>query len=224
MSILIISAHPDDEVLGCGGFIAKYAKVEDIYCVHLTNGEGSRDFKSKKGLASAISSRKNSAKKASKILGIKQTHFCDFPDNQLDQVSILTIAKHIEKFIDLYKPHTLLTHSHNDLNIDHKIACETSIIASRPSKEQTIKKILSFDIPSSREFAFHDNIKIRHNWYEDITKKYDLKLKALKAYNQELKKNFHPRSINSIKSYDSYIGSIIGVKYSETFLLYRNVC
>ena len=124
--ILVIAAHPDDEVLGCGGTLIKYSKMDyEIKIVFMTNGVSSRS-KIKKN---EILKRKKAAIKACKILGANKPKFFNFKDNQMDSVPLLKIVKVIEKEIYLFKPSIIFTHFNGDLNIDHEITSRATLTA-----------------------------------------------------------------------------------------------
>ena len=143
--VLIIAAHPDDEVLGCGGTINKLSKKKfNIKSVFFADGESSRNVNNKLNLK--ISKRKNDAIKASKILGYKKLKFYDFPDNKLYSVDFLKIIQVIEKEISIFKPEIIFTHFENDLNLDHSILSRATTTACRPAKFRFIKKLLYFHL------------------------------------------------------------------------------
>jgi LmbE family N-acetylglucosaminyl deacetylase len=215
--VLIIAAHPDDEVLGCGGTINKLSKKKfNIKSVFFADGESSRNVNNKLNLK--ISKRKNDAIKASKILGYKKLKFYDFPDNKLYSVDFLKIIQVIEKEISIFKPEIIFTHFENDLNLDHSILSRATTTACRPAKFRFIKKLLYFHILSSTEWNFGKSEKFNPNYFVDISKNINSKIKAMRCYNSEIEKN-HPRSIENIKSFAKYNGSIMGVDYAEPFVL-----
>jgi len=187
-NILVVAAHPDDEILGCGGTLFKYSKKTSINMLFLSDGETSRKIKNPK---KNISKRKKSALKIGKLLGAKNIIFADFPDNQLDKISNLKIVKFIEKYIKKFNPDTILTHHFNDLNLDHKIVSNASITASRPLKQNKIKLILFFEILSSTEWQIGSNKKMFNpNWFEDISEQISVKKKWLKYMIKNLE-NIH---------------------------------
>ena len=142
--ILIVAAHPDDEILGCGGTMSKHiSKGDDVSVIFLTNGVSSRK-QSKITMKKNIMRRKNAAIKASKIIGINKPHFLNFSDNQLDKHPLLKIIQSIEKLITKIKPHTIYTHFNNDLNIDHRITSNAVITVCRPQKKKHSKKNIIF--------------------------------------------------------------------------------
>ena len=169
-SVLVIAAHPDDEVIGCGGTIAKLKKEgNEISVLFLADGESSRKVKN---IDKVIKKRKKAAYKSSKILGVKNTYFCDLPDNNLDSINRLVIVKLIEKYIFEIQPQIIFTHFNGDLNIDHQIVHKSVVTACRPQKKNPVKKLLFFEIPSSTDWQIETKKKslFNPNWFEDISK------------------------------------------------------
>jgi len=223
-SVLIVAAHPDDEVLGCGGTIAKLSSLGlNINILFLSNGEDSR-IASKLEIKKRILKRKNAAKLASKILGSKSPNFADLSDNQLDKYPLIKIIKIIEKNIKKYKPSIIYTHFKNDLNIDHQIVNRAVITACRPQKNSPVKSLFFFEVPSSTEWRIDSKKKIFNpNWFEDISKTKNKKLLALKAYKSELRKWPHSRSIKGVSALFTWRGASVGVDAAEAFMLGRKL-
>ena len=222
--ILIVAAHPDDEILGCGGTMSKHvSKGDNVSVIFLTNGVSSRKQK-KVTMKKNIIRRKNAAIKASKIIGINKPHFLNFSDNQLDKHPLLKIIQSIEKLIIRIKPHTIYTHFNNDLNIDHQITSNAVITACRPQKKNTVKKILFFEIPSSTEWQISKDEKhFNPNWFEDISDHLSKKILAIQAYKDELVDWPHPRSLKGIQSLANWRGASVGYKAAEGFILGRKI-
>jgi N-acetylglucosamine malate deacetylase 1 len=215
--VLVIAAHPDDEVLGCGGTINKLSKEKfNIKSIFFADGESSRNLNEKN--SSKILKRKNNAKKAARILGYNKLDFYNFPDNRLYSVDFLKITQIIEKEISKFQPEIIFTHFENDLNLDHSILSKATTTACRPAKYRFLKKLLYFHVLSSTEWNFGKQEKFNPNYFVDISKNINLKLKAMKCYHSEIKKN-HPRSIKGIEAFAKYNGSIIGVNYAEPFVV-----
>ena len=152
-NILIIGAHPDDEILGCGGTIDKYKKMNyNIYSLILGSGIDSRDIKKKND----IEKKKLllQSVKANKFLGVKEIYFENLKDNNFDSYSLLHIIKIIERYINKIKPIIIFTHNNCDLNIDHRITFQSTLTACRPQRNSSVKKLYSFEVPSSTEWAF----------------------------------------------------------------------
>jgi len=215
--ILIVSAHPDDEVLGCGGTVARLVK-EGYQAYTLILGEGitSRDEnRDRAKRETEIQKLKSQAEKANKIIGVEEVFMYDFPDNRFDTVPLLDIVKVIEKIKNDIKPKIIFTHYEKDLNIDHQITYEALITATRPVVGEPVKEIYSFEIPSSTEWNFP--LSFSPDVFFDISETMDVKLKALEEYKTELKNYPHPRSLEGIKINAESWGLKIGVKYAEVF-------
>lgn len=216
--ILIIAAHPDDEILGCGGTISKLNKDNKINFIFMTNGVSSRGNNKKK-----IKKRKNACERLFKKMLFSKPFFFDFPDNSMDKIPLLKIIKALEKKIKYYKPDTIFTHFSNCLNIDHRITFEAVITACRPINNLSVKKILSFEVPSSTDWALFKDKNFQPNYFIDISKHLTKKIELLKFYKDELRNYPHSRSIKSVKSLASYRGVSCGVKYAEGFYLNRYI-
>ena len=210
--ILVVAAHPDDEILGCGGTLIKLKSLNcEIQVIFLTNGVSSRNSKN---LNKLILDRKKSSNKCAKLIGLKKIHFLNFPDNKLDSIPLLNIIKKIKKLIDAFKPDHIFTHSEFDLNIDHRVTYNAVLTATRP-EDTNIKSLICFEIPSSTDYSF--NFRFRPNLFIDINDFYHKKLNCLKFYDQELRPYPHPRSYENIKNLSKIRGSLVGLKISEAF-------
>ena len=166
-NILIVAAHADDEVLGCGGTIAYYVKKDyDVYVVYMSDGVSSRkDFSN-----TLLEERKNAALQACKILGIKKNFFLDFPDNKLDSLCLLNVIQPLEKIINEIKPNIIFTHHCSDLNIDHKITHQAVITICRPQPDFFVEKIYCFETLSSTEWKSHQRAhNFNPNFFVDIS-------------------------------------------------------
>lgn len=218
--ILVVAAHPDDEVLGAGGTILKHAQKGDaVYLLILGDGVTSRGVS---GLE--IKTRRDQAGRAAKFLGIKKVFLETLPDNKFDAVPLLEIVKRVEKAVKAVKPNLVYTHFNNDLNIDHRLTCQAVMTACRPQPGFCVKKILAFEVLSSTEWqAKKKNKLFCPNEYNDIGKFIDKKIKAMEIYNNELREYPHPRSKEGIKILAQYRGLEVGFKYAEAFEIIRNL-
>lgn len=213
--VLIIVAHPDDEVLGMGGTIAKYSSLKDFYLLILTDGVSARNKR-------LIKRQEKNAQKAGSFLGIKEIYFARFFDEQLDSYPLLKIIKKIEEVIKKVKPKEVYTHFPYDVNQDHQITNKAVLIACRPLFNSSIKKIFTFEIPGSTEWNFPNNFS--PNYYEVLTEnEINKKISAFKFYEKEVKKFFHPRSEEGILNKAKMRGLEIGFSYAEAFYLIREI-
>ena len=221
--ILVVAAHPDDEILGLGGTIRKRVNNGDIaYCLILGEGITSRGNKREDISKDIVEGLHEDSIKSSKIVGYTDIHFELLPDNRFDSVDLLDIIKIIEKYVDKYKPNIVYTHHRGDRNIDHRITYEAVLTACRPVGEYIVKDIYTFETPSSTEWGFNKN-EFAPNVFEDITDTLDDKIKAMECYKTELREYPHPRSLKSLEIIASRWGTVISKKYVEAFELIRSV-
>ena len=222
-TILIIAAHPDDEILGCGGTVARLIREGcEAYILILGEGITSRDKKRERGLREeAIKTLKMSTLKANKIIGVKDVFLLDFPDNRFDSVNFLDIVKEIESVKNKIQPDIVFTHSKWDLNIDHQITYQAVITAFRPLPGEKIKEIYSFEVLSSTEWNYPQ--KFSPNVYFDISETIEIKLKAMQEYTSELREFPHPRSLEGIRIKARQRGMEVGLLYAEAFEVVRIV-
>lgn len=221
--ILIIAAHPDDEVLSCGGTIAKLAKGGNkVYCLFLGRGKSSRfEIKNNKVIEREQNILEKEAKKAGKILGISKIFFEDFPDQKYDTIPFLDVVKAIEKVKNQIKPDIVFTHHLGDLNLDHQITLKAVLTACRPLKNETVKKIYSFEVPSSTEWSV--NPQFSPNFFVDVKKTFNKKIEALKAYKSEMREYPHPRCSKSLEIIARRWGIAVGRDLVEAFELIREI-
>ena len=217
--VLVIAAHPDDETLGCGGSITKHTVNNDIVkIIFLSDGVTSR----KDVDQSEIKLRQINAYDATKILGVNDLKFFSFPDNKLDTVPFLEIIKCIEEEVKNFMPTIIYTHSASDLNIDHKIINKATLPACRPKKDDSIKKIYSYEVLSSTEWSSVYDMPFKPNHFVNISKSIEAKIEAMSKYNSEIKLPPHPRSKEIIISLSKLRGSTSGFDYAEAFMLERS--
>jgi N-acetylglucosamine malate deacetylase 1 len=218
--ILVIAAHPDDEVLGCGGTIAKHKKNGDhVSVLIMADGVNSREEKFQN---ESILARRTCAQKANNLLEVDELVFMSFPDNQMDTLPLLEIIKSIEIEIDRLAPDTVYTHSLSDLNIDHQVVHNATITACRPLPDQSVNQLLFFEIPSSTEWKISSSNNVFNpNWFSDISETLDLKLDALSLYKSEVREFPHPRSLDAVKSLAKWRGACAGLNAAEAFELGR---
>lgn len=218
--ILIVAAHPDDEVLGCGGTVARMVN-EGCRAYTLILGEGVASRDGVKNKAAKIAQLKKQATKANKILGVSETHLLDFPDNKFDAAPLLDVVKAVEKIKNRIRPDIVFTHYVRDLNIDHRVAFQAVITATRPCPGEGVKEIYSFAVPSSTEWNYP--VSFFPEIFFDIKDTINLKLKALAEYRGELKAFPHPRSLEGVKLNAQYRGSQVGLTHAEVFKVIRQV-
>ena len=222
--ILILSAHPDDDILGCGGILSKLVEEgKAIKVIFLAEGTSCRynyDDIKKKIVIQEIEKRNNMGIAALEYLGVREHSFYNIPCGRLDAIPIIEINKIIEKEINIFKPDTIFTHSEDDANNDHKIVLKSTIMATRPIPKQYVKNILSYEVLSSSEWHFTS--LFQPNYFVKLEEEHiKKKITALEYYETEIKMFPFPRSSKGIKTLAHYRGLQIGVEYSEAFKLIR---
>ena len=215
--ILIVAAHPDDEVLGCFATVARLIKEGyEAYTLILGEGKTSRDkIREVEDRKDDIKLLNSEIKKANDIIGIKKVFVESFPDNRFDSVDLLDIVKVISKVKEDIKPDIIFTHYEHDLNIDHQITYKAVITATRPMEDECVKEIYSFEILSSTEWNYP--LSFSPDTYFDISDTMDLKIEAMKKYKSELCKYPHPRSLEGIELNAKYHGMRVGKMAVEAF-------
>lgn len=219
--VLVVAAHPDDEVLGCGGVIARLTKEgREVYALILGEGITARDEnRNIKKRGKELEILKRCARSANKVLGVKHIFLYDFPNIRFDEVALLDIVKVVEKIKNEIKPAVIFTNHKGDLNLDHRITCEAVLSATRPLAGETVKEIYSFETLSSTEWRYP--LSFLPDLFFDITGTIKLKLKAMNEYYTELREYPHPRSIEGVTINAKNWGMKSGVHYAEAFKTLR---
>lgn len=214
MKVLVIAPHPDDEVLGCGGTIAKYnQKGNEVYLCIVTKAytpDWSEEF---------IKNRPREVEAVNKILGILKTSFLDFPTAKLDTIPYKELNEAIFRVVGEVKPDLLFIPHKGDIHKDHRLIFESSLVAAK-SATHKIKKILSYEVLSETEWGRLIDPFIP-NVYVNISGTFRNKVKAMEIYDSELKEYPHPRSLEIIEALAKKRGSEIGVNLAEAFYLIR---
>ena len=215
--ILIVAAHPDDEVLGCFGTVARLIQEGyEAYTLILGEGKTSRDEKRQvENKKDEIAVLNNEILNANNAIGIKKVFVESFPDNRFDSVDLLDIIKVISKVKNEVKPDIIFTHYEHDLNIDHQITYKAVVTATRPMQDECVKEIYSFEILSSTEWNYP--VSFSPDTFYDVSDTLDLKIKAMEEYISELCEYPHPRSLNGIDLNAKYQGMRVGKIAVEAF-------
>lgn len=219
-TVLVIAAHADDEVLGCGGAMAKHRRDgDDVEVVFLTDGVGARGVQGEEALE-----RSAAATAALMELGISRHKGFGFPDNQMDSVPLLEVVKSIESAVRDVRPEIVYTHHHGDLNVDHRVTHEAVMTALRAQPGSTVRTILTFEVMSSTEWRTPNAANFfAPDWFVDISLTIDAKLKALDCYALEMRPWPHSRSRRAIEHLARWRGATVGVEAAEAFKLVRSI-
>jgi LmbE family N-acetylglucosaminyl deacetylase len=220
-TVLVIAAHPDDEVLGCGGTIAWHAaRGDQVHVAIMAQGLFSRGTPAEAEQAALRSACKN----ANAILGVASLECFDLPDNRLDSLDLLDIVQQVEALVQRHQPGVVYGHWSGDVNIDHRLLHEAVVTACRPQPGHPVHTLLFFEVASSTEWQIpHSAPAFLPNWFNDISQTLDAKLRALDAYAMEMRAWPHPRSVRAVEHLARWRGATVGVDAAEAFVLGRRL-
>lgn len=219
-NVLVVAAHADDEVLGCGGTIARHVAEGDVVnVVFLSDGITSRND----AVSSDLQRREAAASSAQAILGIQRIQHLGLPDNRLDSLPLLEIVQKLEDVVRELSPQVIYTHHCGDLNLDHRIAHQAVMTACRPLPGCTWREIYGFEVLSSTEWSTSQFEPFKPNVFVDISEHLSTKQKALEAYVDEIRDVPHTRSIEHANVLARHRGYSVGIDAAEAFELLRMI-
>jgi len=220
-SVLLVAAHSDDEALGCGGTLARHARDGDqVHLIFLTDGVGARKQSTKDEDAEY---RGAACEKAAGILGVASVKQFSFPDNQMDGVPLIAIVQKIEEYATELCPQIVYTHHAGDLNVDHQLCNRAVLTAFRPSPGQTVRSIYSFEVPSATGWNPGADSGFRPQRFVDISSTLEIKERALRAYDEEMRNFPHARSYDALVALARWRGASVGVPAAEAFAVLREI-
>lgn len=216
MKVLVIAPHPDDEILGCGGTIIKHSQAGDEVFRCLVTKAYTPDWSEE-----FLRARQVEIKASGEIVGIKKTYFLDFSTAKLDTVPQKELNEALSKAVKEVEPDVLYIPHQGDIHKDHRLVFESSLVAARLTGSR-IKKILSYETPSETEWGqaiepFIPDI------YVNVSKTFDKKIEAMKAYKSEIREYPHPRSLEVLRVIAQKRGSEAGIELAEGFALIREI-
>lgn len=225
MSVLVVAAHPDDEVLGCGATIARLVdEGDDVVVVILGEGETSRHPDRRSADHEAVAALKQASQWAADVLGISEVVHRDFPDNRFDSVALLDVVKAVEGVIDEVEPRVVFVQHGGDLNIDHQLTFRATLVATRSLPGSRVREVHAFEVPSSTDWSFQRfDPQFRPSYFVDVSATLDKKLQALDCYRDEMRPFPHPRSPEAVTAYATRWGSVIGCQAAEAFETIRMI-
>jgi len=218
VKVLVVAAHPDDELLGVGGTIASHvAKGDQVRVVVMCEGFSSRYNPDWDGEV------RKQANEAARILGVTDLVLGNMPDQRLETLLLCDVAKKIGQLIEESQPELVYTHFGGDINRDHRILTEAVLVAVRPYSAPSVKEILMFETPSSTEWGSPPlTTSFQPNVYVDISEFLERKINAFSCYSAEVRESPHPRSLQALADRARYWGSVINRRSAEAFVLVRS--
>lgn len=216
--VLVVAAHTDDEAIGCGGTIARHVADGDaVHAVFMSDGVTSRPNAS----AANLEERTEAAGRAHAILGLQKVKYLGFADNRMDSLPLLDVVQGLELAIESIAPQIVYTHHYGDLNIDHRITHQAVMTALRPQPGSSVREIYCFEVLSSTEWTAPQQAPFLPNMFSDISDFLDVKLRALQAYQQEMRSAPHTRSIEHAENLARHRGHSVGLEAAEAFMAVR---
>jgi LmbE family N-acetylglucosaminyl deacetylase len=210
-SVLVIAAHPDDEVIGAGGTIAAHAADGDsVYIAILTEG-ASVQFP---GDGEKAALKKRQAREVAEMLGARELFTGDFPDQRLDVTPRLEVNRFVEEVARRVKPNVIYTHHFAELNADHRVAYEAAAVAARPFSLPSFERLLCYAVDT---LTHAGSVAPQFNYYSDIAGTLELKLRAMRVYETELRDYPHPRSLEALRHAAASAGAAVGLRAAEAF-------
>ena len=217
--IAVFAAHPDDEVLGAGGTLARHAeKGDEVHAVVVAEGATGRyEDDMKEALQKA-------GLRAAEELGLSSIRFEGLPDQRIDELSLIDVTQRIEAIVEELDPDVVYTHFPGDVNADHGIVARAAWTACRPYRFPGIRRFAAFETPSSTEWGWPlPTSAFQPTLFVDVTATIDAKVTALEWYESELRNYPHPRSTRALRERAAYWGSVAGRPCAEPFVILREI-
>lgn len=225
MKVLCMVAHPDDEIIGVGGTLARHvARGDEVRICVLAEAERARHDEFTPEVERLVENRRDGTRRACEHLGVDSVEFYTFPDNQFDAVPLLDIVKIVEYEIAEFEPEVIYTHHFGDLNVSHELTCRAVVTAARPLPGSSVKRILAFETLSNSEWAVPtEDHMFNPTVFVDISDHLEAKLAALAEHETELEPHPHPRNLENVRRNALVWGSKSGLEAAEAFVLLREV-
>ena len=218
--ILVLAPHPDDEVLGCGGTIARLAaEGAEVFVVIVTKGDDAMfdpEF---------IAQGRREALAAHKLLGVRQTLFLEgFPAARLDTVGHAQLNAALGRVMSDIKPHLLFTPFNGDLHLDHRLVFESALVVARPHAAPQLEALYAYETLSETNWnAPLLTPGFMPNTFYDISAHLETKLAAMAAYASQVHAFPHERSLEALRALAMLRGATINCAAAEAFVLVRQV-
>jgi LmbE family N-acetylglucosaminyl deacetylase len=218
--VLVVTAHPDDEVLGMGGTVAAHAvdRRDSVRILCVTDGSSAQYV----GDAQKMQQKNEDARRAAHELGVEDFVHRNLPDMRLDTVPHIEVNAVIEEHIRDLRPEIVYA-PHPDVNLDHCALFDSVLVATRPFPDQPVRRVLTYATVSSTEWSAAGRNWFVPNWFVDVTSTMERKLAAFRCYATEHRAYPHPRSERALRAHGEYFGASVGCEYAEPFVLVRGL-
>jgi LmbE family N-acetylglucosaminyl deacetylase len=217
--VLVLAAHPDDEILGMGGTIAVHADAgDDVRIVCVTDGSSSQY----PGDAEIRERKYGEARRAANELGVEDYVHLELPDMRLDTLAHVELNRPVEEQVEDFRPEIVYT-PHPDVNLDHRALFDSAMVATRPTPDQVVRRVLTYAPTSSTEWTPAGRNWFVPNWFVDVTATMQRKLSAFAHYETERRAYPHPRSEQALEAYARFYGASVGCEFAEPFVLIRSL-
>ena len=216
-NILVVAAHPDDEVLGVGGTIPLIKRSGGRVSVLIVTDGSSTQYRNNPEI---LKSKQEQAQSANEILGTDELIQWDFPDMRLDTVEHCKLNRAFERLIAERKYDAVFVQNSNDVNLDHQIIHRSVLVATRPFPGQSVSALLGYHVNSSTEWGGRTQATVFcPNYFVDVSSTIDTKIAAMECYVDELRPLPHPRSLEAIRQRAAVFGHEVGFHFAEAFKL-----
>jgi LmbE family N-acetylglucosaminyl deacetylase len=217
--VLVVAAHPDDEVLGMGGTIAVHTdRGDEVRILVVTDGSSTQY----PGDADTRARKEGEAVRAAAELGVSDYVHLDLPDMRLDTVAHVELNAVVEEHVRELGPEVVYT-PQPDVNRDHRALFDSVAVATRPTPGQPVRRLFTYAPTSSTEWTPAALNWFVPNWFVDVTSTIERKLAAFAHYETEQRPYPHPRSERAIRAAAEYFGASSGCEYAEPFVLVRGL-
>jgi LmbE family N-acetylglucosaminyl deacetylase len=214
-TVLVVGTHPDDEVLGAGGTIARHAAAGDEVHVLIVTEGATQQYDNEE----LVKQKREDAQACADQLGVAEVHFGNLPDMRLDDVAHVEVNAAVETVCENIKPDIVYTHSNREVNQDHVAVHDSTVVATRPSSG--VSTILGYETPSSTEWTPGDTLAFNPNVFVDISNYVETKVEAFESYESEVREYPHPRSAEALRALAKTRGVASGFEAAEGFQLLR---
>ena len=224
--VLVVAAHPDDEILGCGGTIRRHVDDGDqvamlIVAEGATSRDNTRDVDAR---GPELKRLREAAQSAAAAVGVADLTMAGQPDNRLDSLVLLDVIKIVESAVARTAPTIVYLHHPRDLNVDHRVLHQATCTACRPLPGSPVREIYAFETPSSTEYGtFGTGPSFEPTHFVDIEGQWPAKRKALECYDMEMRPFPHARSIEAVEALAKWRGASTGLWMAEAFQVVRTV-